>query len=251
VLITRKRHQVSSYLVGWVLIDRCGKHFGLILNFLRDNATPLPSSQRDLEELLAEAKFYLLDDLVRVIQGKLVILRDPCPPLTYVPVLTAPGQLQKILDLTKKPVIRLMYNRGNNKYSYTSNSDENLLRNMELFDRLSVKFATRITFVKDIAGSSEICCWSFYGLCKKVAEICCESIVYATEKKQTKIEYPEAKIFEETLNVLLYEERSSDGDRAAASYAATAQSQATIATVPPTVKTTARRFPDDDDNMHY
>ena len=88
--------------LGWVLIDRCGKHFGLILNFLRDNATPLPSSQRDLEELLAEAKFYLLDDLVRVIQGKLVILRDPCPPLTYVPVLTAPGQLQKILDLTKK-----------------------------------------------------------------------------------------------------------------------------------------------------
>ena len=143
-----------------------------------------------------------------------------------------------------------MYNRGNNKYSYTSNSDENLLRNMELFDRLSVKFATRITFVKDIAGT-EICCWSFYGLCKKVAEICCESIVYATEKKQTKIEYPEAKIFEEALNVLLYEDRSPDGDRAAALYAANAQSLATIATVPPTVKTTARRFPDDDDNMLY
>ena len=31
------------------------------------------------------------------------------------------------------------------------------------------------------------------------------SIVYATEKKQTKVEFPEARIYEETLNVLLYE----------------------------------------------
>ena len=40
---------------------------------------------------------------------------------------------------------------------------------------------------------------------RKVAEICCTSIVYATEKKQTKVEFPEARIYEEALNILLYE----------------------------------------------
>lgn len=60
-------------------------------------------------------------------------------------------------------------------------------------------------FIKNVIGSGEICCWTFYGNGKKVAEICCTSIVYATERKHTKVEFPEARIYEETLNVLLYE----------------------------------------------
>lgn len=38
-------------------------------------------------------------------------------------------------------------------------------------------------------------------------QICCTSIVYATDKKQTKVEFPEARIYEEAMNVLLFEER--------------------------------------------
>ena len=34
------------------------------------------------------------------------------------------------------------------------------------------------------------------------------SIVYATDKKHTKVEFPEARIYEETLNILLYENRN-------------------------------------------
>lgn len=49
--------------VGWILIDRCGKHFGTILNYLRDGAVPLPDSRRETEELLAEAKYYLVQGL--------------------------------------------------------------------------------------------------------------------------------------------------------------------------------------------
>ena len=33
------------------------------------------------------------------------------------------------------------------------------------------------------------------------------SIVYATDKKHTKVDFPEARIYEETLNILLYENR--------------------------------------------
>lgn len=63
--------------------------------------------------------------------------------------------------------------------------------------------------MKDVMGNNEICSWSFYADGRKLAEVCCTSIVYTTEKKQTKVEFPEAKIYEETLNALLYENRGS------------------------------------------
>ena len=85
------------------------------------------------------------------------------------------------------------------------------MKNIELFDKLSVRFGQRIKFIKDIVGRGEICCWAFYGHAKKIAEVCCESIVYATDRKHTKIEFPEAKILDETLNIMLYERRSDGG----------------------------------------
>uniref|UniRef100_A0A669EKU1 Potassium channel tetramerization domain containing 13 n=1 Tax=Oreochromis niloticus TaxID=8128 RepID=A0A669EKU1_ORENI len=111
---------------------------------------------------------------------------------------------------TFSTLVKLQNNRGNNKYSYTSNSDDNLLKNIELFDKLVLRFNGRVLFVKDVLGD-EICCWSFYGEGRKIAEVCCTSIVYATEKKQTKVEFPEARIFEETLNILIYENNRGSG----------------------------------------
>ena len=55
--------------LGWILIDRCGKHFGIILNFLRDGSAPLPETPREIAELLAEAKYYCVAEL-----GNLFIL---------------------------------------------------------------------------------------------------------------------------------------------------------------------------------
>ena len=68
-----------------------------------------------------------------------------------------------------------------------SQSDDNLLKNIELFDKLSLRFNRRILFVKDVIGSQEICCWSFYGHGQKLCEVCCTSIVYGTDKKHTKV----------------------------------------------------------------
>ena len=39
-------------------------------------------------------------------------------------------------------------NRHNNKYSYTGASDDNLLKNIELFDKLSLRFSNRVLFIK-------------------------------------------------------------------------------------------------------
>jgi BTB/POZ domain-containing adapter for CUL3-mediated RhoA degradation protein len=62
-----------------------------------------------------------------------------------------------------------------------------LMKNIELFDKLSIRLHNRILFIKDVTSSEEICCWSFYGNEQKMAEVCCTSIVYATERKQNKV----------------------------------------------------------------
>jgi BTB/POZ domain-containing adapter for CUL3-mediated RhoA degradation protein len=48
---------------GYVFIDRSGKHFGLILNFLREGAVPLPGCKNEVQEVLIEAKYYLIQVL--------------------------------------------------------------------------------------------------------------------------------------------------------------------------------------------
>nr|XP_032823518.1 BTB/POZ domain-containing adapter for CUL3-mediated RhoA degradation protein 2 [Petromyzon marinus]XP_032823519.1 BTB/POZ domain-containing adapter for CUL3-mediated RhoA degradation protein 2 [Petromyzon marinus] len=204
------RMEVLTDSEGWILIDRCGKHFGMILNFLRDGAVPLPESRTEIEELLTEAKYYLVQGLGQQCHAALQQKRDAVDPICRVPVITSLKEEQKLITTSNKPVVKLLYNRSNNKYSYTSNSDDNMLKNIELFDKLSLRFNGRVLFIKDVIGD-EICCWSFYGQGRKIAEVCCTSIVYATEKKQTKVEFPEARIYEETLNILLYEPRDGLG----------------------------------------
>ncbi|XP_069044477.1 BTB/POZ domain-containing adapter for CUL3-mediated RhoA degradation protein 1 isoform X2 [Lepisosteus oculatus] len=190
---------------GWVIVDRSGRHFDSVLNFLRDGSVPLPETTRELEEVLLEARFYRVQGLV---QHCLTALqqRERHEGLCRIPMITSQKEEQRMISW-RKPVVKLQHNRGNNKYSYTSNSDDNLLKNIELFDKLGLRFNGRVLFTKDVLGD-EICCWSFYGDGRKIAEVCCTSIVYATEKKQTKVEFPEARIFEETLNILIYEKGS-------------------------------------------
>uniref|UniRef100_A0A3B3SL43 BTB/POZ domain-containing adapter for CUL3-mediated RhoA degradation protein 2 n=1 Tax=Paramormyrops kingsleyae TaxID=1676925 RepID=A0A3B3SL43_9TELE len=196
------RMEVFTDKEGWILIDRCGKHFGTILSFLRDAAVTLPNTRQGVRELMAEAKHYLIQGLVDLCQGALQ--EDRLRALCVVPVITSLKEEQQVIQACSRPVVKLLYNRSNNKYSYTSNSDDNLLKNIELFDKLCLSYSGRMLFIKDVIGD-EICCWSFYGQGRKLAEVCCTSIVYATEKKQTKVEFPEARIYDETLNALLYE----------------------------------------------
>uniref|UniRef100_A0A4W5Q6S9 Potassium channel tetramerization domain containing 10 n=1 Tax=Hucho hucho TaxID=62062 RepID=A0A4W5Q6S9_9TELE len=173
------RMEVLTDSEGWILIDRCGKHFGTILNYLRDGAVPLPEIRREVEELLAEAKYYLVQELADECHAALEN-KDMYEPFCKVPLVTSSKEEQRLISTSK------------------------------LFDKLSLRFNGRVLFIKDVIGD-EICCWSFYGQGRKIAEVCCTSIVYATEKKQTKVEFPEARIYEETLNILLYESQDGRG----------------------------------------
>merc|ERR1719402_1232272 len=206
------RLEVLTDADGWILIDRSGKHFGAILNFLRDGVVPLPENRRELAELHAEAKYYCIEELAQAAENNMIKLGDSYPdvvPICRVPLITSQKEEQALISTNMmKPVVKLLINRHNNKYSYTGASDDNILKNIELFDKLSLRFSSRVLFIKDVIGSSEICCWSFYGHGKKIAEVCCTAIVYATDRKNTKVEFPEARIYEETLNCLLYENRT-------------------------------------------
>lgn len=203
------RMEVLTDSEGWILIDRNGKHFGTILNFLRDGSVPLPESSKEVAELLAESKYYCIAELVESCEQALLKKERQAEPICRVPLITSQKEEQLLINSTCKPVVKLLINRHNNKYSYTSTSDDNLLKNIELFDKLSLWYSGRVLFIKDVIGTSEICCWIFYGHGKKVSEVCCTSIVYATDKKHTKVEFPEARIYEETLNILLYESRNA------------------------------------------
>ncbi|XP_045473398.1 BTB/POZ domain-containing adapter for CUL3-mediated RhoA degradation protein 3 [Harmonia axyridis] len=204
------RMEVLADSDGWILVDRSGKHFGSILNYLRDGNVTLPESSKEIAELIAEAKYYCISELVECCAQALAKKeKGEHEPICKVPLITSHKEEEMLISSTTKPAIKLLINRHNNKYSYTTTSDDNLLKNIELFDKLSLWYSERVLFLKDVISKSEICCWVFYGHGKKVSEVCCTSIVYATDKKHTKVECPEARILEETLNILLYENRNA------------------------------------------
>lgn len=87
---------------GWILIDRSGKHFGTILNFLRDGKAILPHSRHDLEELHAEAKYYLVSELVDKCQKALKLKKDEHFPVCRIPVITSPREAKLLIAKTRK-----------------------------------------------------------------------------------------------------------------------------------------------------
>lgn len=58
-----------------ILIDRCGKHFGSILSYLRDGSVTLPKSRQGVMELLTEAKYYQIQGLVDLCQLALQVMK--------------------------------------------------------------------------------------------------------------------------------------------------------------------------------
>ena len=68
---------VTPYSIDGVysyFIDRCPRHFYVILNFLRDECIMDPGclsvDVRHLQELLAEAKFYKIKTLIRMVERR-------------------------------------------------------------------------------------------------------------------------------------------------------------------------------------
>ena len=74
-----------------MLIDRSGRHFGTVLNYLRDGSVPLPESTRELGELLGEARYYLVQGLIEDCQRALQVSTPSAPPESH-PDACVPGR---------------------------------------------------------------------------------------------------------------------------------------------------------------
>lgn len=89
------------------MIDRSGKHFERILNYLRDEDCLLNDlSDTELYELLKEAKFYCIQPLINQIENKIITSKnstnEPYYGSAVVSMVTSKNELNKILLSTEK-----------------------------------------------------------------------------------------------------------------------------------------------------
>jgi hypothetical protein len=107
------RMDVVTDLDGYILIDRCGRHFELILNYLRDEDPTYITMhladmcELELYEVLKEAKFFCIQSLVNSIEQKILVNKASAPQEPYygssvVSMVTSKPDLFKILNSTDK-----------------------------------------------------------------------------------------------------------------------------------------------------
>lgn len=85
-----------------MFIDRCGKHFGTILNFLRDGSVPLPETCVEISEILAEAKYYCVSELADACEQALQKKRNRDTNITRVTLITSQNEAQKLISVSSK-----------------------------------------------------------------------------------------------------------------------------------------------------
>ena len=100
--------------LGFVVIDRSGKHFGVILNYLRDGDVALPESQRELQEQLAEAEYYRVEGLITGIQTQMTSKNDPKPRCNFCYVGSAKEAQELVASETKvsDPELYVIFNNS-------------------------------------------------------------------------------------------------------------------------------------------
>eukprot|EP00045_Choanoeca_perplexa_P000092 m.12975 g.12975 ORF g.12975 m.12975 type:complete len:269 (+) comp10069_c0_seq1:45-851(+) len=190
---------------GNIVLDRDGSCFQYILNYLRDGSLVMPQDQHFLELLLHEARYYCVAGLIHHLELKIVHSAELPSSMEIV---RSEAELDRVVRSTRHglPALRLVLSRSNNKFSYVSNSDERLLDNFELFTKLATRFRSRITFLFETGNrTSDICSWYFYGHGQQLSEVSCVSMVYTSSHTQTRIDFPQGKIYEQAMNLLLYE----------------------------------------------
>lgn len=89
------------------MIDRCGTHFGTIMNYLRDGSVTLPETTKGVAELLAEAKYYCITELADSCERAL--LKKEPEPICRVPLITSQKEEQILIGASTKVKILIWY----------------------------------------------------------------------------------------------------------------------------------------------
>ncbi|XP_053211053.1 BTB/POZ domain-containing adapter for CUL3-mediated RhoA degradation protein 2-like [Panonychus citri] len=182
---------------GWILIDRDGKHFGKILQFLRNMKVTLPDNVEEIRELLTEAIYYSIEKLTVLCESELRI----CKEKKCVLITSSNETSMFIIRNSFKPVVKLYISQTNllNKCN-TLTAITNLYRNVDLFDKLCSNTDGRIVYIKNLAKDDTRCYWTFYehhG--KQVGFIDC---IFNTLPQIT-VSFSEGQIYEKVLQLLV------------------------------------------------
>lgn len=87
---------------GWVVLDRSGRHFELVLNFLRDGSVPLPEDHRELDEVLKEAQYYRVQGLVQHCLSVMQKQKDVFESVCRIPMITSAKEEQRMIATCRK-----------------------------------------------------------------------------------------------------------------------------------------------------
>ena len=91
-------------------------------DYLRDGTVALPADLYSTQQLYKEASFYAIQGLTDLCLEKMesaLPANAASEPTCQVPMITSLQEEQALIGQSSRPVVKLLYNRGNNKYSYT------------------------------------------------------------------------------------------------------------------------------------
>ncbi|CAI2348287.1 unnamed protein product [Caenorhabditis sp. 36 PRJEB53466] len=137
-----------------VFIDRDSRHFRFILNFLRDGHVVLPESIREVKEILAEARYYLLQPLIELCEERLEQADNP-----FYHVVSTVLEARKLIFASEKPVVVLRLPL----YLGTKGGIVNYYFSEQKFQELSKQHHRIVRFVLITEPEfNEDCGWSFF-----------------------------------------------------------------------------------------
>ena len=153
-----------------MLIDRNGKWFGKILDFLRDGSIPFPEARENLEELLAEANFYQIQELIDLVDRKLLRIKESVPNPPFAPFVSSPEECEAFIKSSSKPVIVFTLSLDGFYHSVSDKAYDSLVKNFRLFVKLRTLYSSEMLFIINFSGKG-VCNWSFHHEGTKFASI--------------------------------------------------------------------------------
>ncbi|RCN51619.1 K+ channel tetramerization domain protein [Ancylostoma caninum] len=201
---------------GFVLIDRSGQHFGTILNFLRDGTVPLPYCRLELEQILAEARFYCVKDLeaqcMELLSTRPLQLEGNMESSQLIRLFFDPTDTQALLARPPTPALIgaiVFTTRGEPQIEFKTL--EYLYKNVFFFRNLTKKYCDRILFIQEMLepnSPSQPPCSELVFYVKQKDEFTQLSVIELGERcgdtKYCLKEFPELRITQQVLGIFSF-----------------------------------------------
>ncbi|XP_074603210.1 uncharacterized protein LOC141856704 isoform X2 [Brevipalpus obovatus] len=131
-------------------IERNGKHFDKILNFLRDGSVPLPQAKEKLRELLVEAEYYGIKELIGDIQVELSSIEKKesglnIPRQVFLNMSSVAGDFSRKHSL---PEVRLTIGRYSDSSLFGGTTAKEFASDFESFNHLCERLGHKFMFAK-------------------------------------------------------------------------------------------------------